>query len=256
MIGFITVESAINVFSCIVPMYSNPWACGFLLVSISSYFLYRFMAGLTINWGKWAAVPLLGVIVALLVLFYNSTDINNPTTRGYLKTAKNFAAQGLHKEASSQVSANAPVINQGASLPTPPHSVTILGPDKWKVTVPADEEFHTGITVSQGQRITFSDWAGQVKLDPMESFTNTTRGAYPTDKVKPKFPEAWFNPESWTGALLARLGTDNSTYLDVGGRGDSSFEAKEDGEILLSINCLVNERMHASGAYEVTIEVQ
>jgi hypothetical protein len=126
---------------------------------------------------------------------------------------------------------------------------------QWRVMVPADIEYHTGIKILAGQRATFTSWTGLVKLDSKEIFVNPPQGAYPADKVKLSFPEAWANPRAWTGALLVRLDT-SQDYTDVGGRVENSIQATLDGEILLSINCLINERHNASGAYEGIVQIQ
>lgn len=146
------------------------------------------------------------------------------------------------------------VTTSGVSLITPAPSVSPTGANKWEVTLPANLEYHTGIRVSAGQFVGFSDWVGSVKLDPRETYVNPPTGVISVDQVKLTFPEPWVNPQGWTGALLARIGGKN--YADVSGRVTSSFQAEEDGEIILSINCLAGERHNATGSFHGAIEVQ
>ncbi len=72
MIGFYAVESFICICACIIPMYANPGACALLLLSSAAYFLYRIMAGLTIDWGKWAYFPLANIGISVAVLVFSA----------------------------------------------------------------------------------------------------------------------------------------------------------------------------------------
>ena len=84
MIGFYAVESFICICGCVVPMYANPGATGLLLVATTSYFFYRMMAGITIDWGKWAMFPLanigLSVVTIFLSAFPSATDPDSAST--------------------------------------------------------------------------------------------------------------------------------------------------------------------------------
>jgi hypothetical protein len=147
-----------------------------------------------------------------------------------------------------------PPTTSGVRLPTPSPNVTPLGANRWEVVLPADTEYHTGIKVFANQNVVFSGWMGEVKLDPKEIYVNPPSGAYPTDMVKLTFPEPWVNSQAWTGALLARVSGED--YADIGGRVSNFFQAVEDGEVVLSINCLAGERHNASGSFRGIIEVQ
>jgi hypothetical protein len=125
----------------------------------------------------------------------------------------------------------------------------------WRIVLPANIELFTRLKVRQGQTITFSDRRGTVKLDPQEIYLNHPQGSFPISSVKLTFPEPFINPGAWTGALLARVGVDQS-YIDVGGKAGDSFTAQNDGELLLSINCLVNERGNATGGYSAHVSIQ
>jgi hypothetical protein len=149
--------------------------------------------------------------------------------------------------------------DSGFSLPIPAPSARSLGANKWEVVLPANLEYATGIKVSAGQNVVFSGWTGRVKLDPKEIYISPATGYEPADKVKLTFPEPWVKPDAWSSALLARvIGQD---YAEVGGRingnfVNNSFRAVSDGEVTLSVNCLINERHNANGSFSGIIEVQ
>ncbi len=150
------------------------------------------------------------------------------------------------------------------SAPTIPGTqVTSIGANKWEVTFPANLEFRTDIPIPINQKAVFSGWTGAVKLNPGDSYTSPPSGGFPTEKMKFKTPtgeiqilprEFWVQPEAWTGALLARV--DGQDYTDVGSRVSNSFLAVTAGKVILSVNCLKDERNNATGILHGIIEVQ
>lgn len=72
IVGYFAVESMICVFGFILPFYACPGISVGILLCAGSYFLYRFMAGLVIDWEKWAKVPALCLIGSVLWLIHEA----------------------------------------------------------------------------------------------------------------------------------------------------------------------------------------
>ena len=151
-------------------------------------------------------------------------------------------------------SSSAPPPPAASGLPTPSPSVTPLGTGKWQVVFPANLEHRTGIKVSAGQTVTFTGWVGEVKLNPQEIFTNPPTGRYDVSTMTYAVRKPFVHNTAFTGTLLAKVG--GQGYADVGGRVGNSFRATADGEVILSVNCLADERNFASGSFTGTIEVR
>ncbi len=72
VIGFVAVETFINVFACVLPLYVNFGVTGFLLLTTAGYFLYRILGGIDIDWNLWAKVPRAGIALAVGILVYQA----------------------------------------------------------------------------------------------------------------------------------------------------------------------------------------
>jgi len=68
IVGFFAVESMICTLCLALPLYVHPAVSLLLLVATGCYFLYRFMAGLVINWEAWTWIPATYIIVCALWL--------------------------------------------------------------------------------------------------------------------------------------------------------------------------------------------
>jgi len=105
LLGFFTVEFAVNTIFLIVPFYNNFAAFGYLLTAAATYFLFRYMAGEKVNWKKWVRVWMVNIGVALAIILFSSTahtadkkaDVNKavivqPTARiiEQIPSAENF----------------------------------------------------------------------------------------------------------------------------------------------------------------------
>jgi hypothetical protein len=141
-------------------------------------------------------------------------------------------------------------------------SVSALGPNKWRIELPADMEYDTGIPVTANQVVKTSGWSGLVKLDPAETFVNRPAGTLSpkTPGLKTARAESFINDEAWIGALLGRVSLQPNTY-DIGGREEAglqhnSFVASTDGTFVALVNCLQNEKHNATGGYTFIVEVQ
>jgi hypothetical protein len=191
-------------------------------------------------------------------------DIFEKKETGVDAVADFEAAARLHKQAKQELVKHRGLIDgqetsgqQSSSqttLSTPSPSATSLGSGKWQVVLPGNLEYHSVIPISVGQTAYFLGWAGEVKLNPQEIFTNPPSGRYPTDKVTMAGQKAWVRPSAYTGALLAKVS--GQDYAEVGGRAGNSFKATRDGEIVLSVNCLADEHYFGSGSYTGTVEVR
>jgi hypothetical protein len=147
---------------------------------------------------------------------------------------------------------------KGIKLPTPEHSITNLAEGKWRVVLPGNEEYFTGIKILKGQTLIISEREGKVKLNKDEIYLNNPQGTIEVSKLGfgSATPKPFVSSTAWVGALLCRLGPD-SQHFDVGGRNGSMFTVAEgNGELLLSVNTLADEKYNASGAYTFTVEVK
>lgn len=71
LMGYVTVESIINVMVSVTPLYAASWGALFsLLAVIPCYFLLRFMAGEQINWSNWVIFPLANILVLVTSIYY------------------------------------------------------------------------------------------------------------------------------------------------------------------------------------------
>ena len=70
LIGFITIETFVNILFAILPFHAAWAMLLFLPSALGCYFLVRIMAGLTINWARWAIVPLVNIVVAVISIIY------------------------------------------------------------------------------------------------------------------------------------------------------------------------------------------
>lgn len=71
LMGYITIESIINVMVAITPLYAASWGALFsLLAVVPCYFLLRFMANESINWSNWVIFPLANILVLVTSIYY------------------------------------------------------------------------------------------------------------------------------------------------------------------------------------------
>lgn len=74
LIGFVTIETFVNIFFAILPFHAAWPMFLFLPSALGCYFLVRIMAGLPINWANWVIFPLTNIFVALVSIVYQGRD--------------------------------------------------------------------------------------------------------------------------------------------------------------------------------------
>ena len=96
LVAFIAIETFVNILFAVIPFHAAPLMFLALPSMLGCYFLLRVLAGLPIDWGRWAKVPLVNIAVVVISIMYSGrADYNQllpNNTFGWLGSQISFLA--------------------------------------------------------------------------------------------------------------------------------------------------------------------